>query len=89
MGFINSKTIIGLPAYTESGTHLGKVSDFEVDVETHSIIRYIIKSGRLSVISKELIVVPAEVMAILPDKMILKDSSVRELASATRPELAT
>lgn len=82
MSYITSKRLIGLQVFTESGIFVGKVFDLEINLESHAILRYIIKSRLGAIVAKELIITPAEIVSISAEKMIIKDGTVRELAEA-------
>ena len=81
MPFITSKKLIGLEVFTEAGSYLGKVSDLEIDIDTHAVLRYIVKSRLGGIMPKELIIGVAEVISISLEKMIVRDTVTRELAA--------
>jgi sporulation protein YlmC with PRC-barrel domain len=81
MPFITSKKLIGLEVFTEAGSYLGKVSNLEIDVDTHAVLRYIVKSRLGGIIPKELIIGVAEVISISLEKMVVRDGVARELAA--------
>lgn len=72
---LREKKIIHLPVYTQSGKELGKISGFGIDTETHTIVRYYVKSGRLieGLFEKELIIAASQVISITNEKMIVED----------------
>ncbi|MFZ5364502.1 MAG: hypothetical protein ACOZAG_03405 [Patescibacteria group bacterium] len=81
---ISHKNLIGLPVQTKSGLLLGKVRSFEIESETQTILRYIIKSRNL--ISKllseeigEIMINRNQVIFLDENKMIVDDASVKEL----------
>ena len=39
---INNKKIINLPVFTEAGQEIGRLADFEIDIDSQSIINYYI-----------------------------------------------
>ena len=77
--YLNLKTILKLPVYTESGTHLGRVRDVELDVEAHHVRHYLVAAGLLS--KDDYIITPAQVKAITTQKMIVEDSVGKIVAS--------
>lgn len=64
--------------YTQSGDHLGKVADFEIDPTTHSIIRYHVKGGDIirGILQRELIISSTQVISITEEKMIVEDGTI-------------
>ncbi len=79
--FINLKTILKLPVYTQSGAHLGRVRDAELDVESHHVRHYMVSQGLLQ--KDDYSITPAQVKAITSEKMIVEDS-VSKIAVATK-----
>lgn len=80
---INSKDLAGLLVETKSGLVLGKIKSFEIDSETQSVLRYIVKSRNLisKLLSKEaneLIISRNQVVSIKGEKMIVEDGVVKE-----------
>ncbi len=78
---INSKDLIGLPVETKKGEKLGKVSSLDLDCEAQSIILYHIKSAnpiRDLIFQGELLISPAQIIAINSDKMIVEDNIIKE-----------
>ncbi len=80
---IDYKSLIDLPVYTQRGLALGKIKNFEIDSETHIILRYLVKSRNL--ISKllvekkqELIIHRNHVISIDAEKMIVEDNVIKE-----------
>lgn len=81
--YINLHTLLHLPVYTQSGTHLGKVHDVKLDVESHSVKQYIVRGGFLS--KGEYLIGPAQVIAITEEKMIVKDNVAKDTTGKTVP----
>jgi len=77
---LTKKILIGLPVYTQSDQHLGKVADFELDPTTQLIVRYHVKGGDLikELLRSELIVSREQVIAISPQRMVVEDAVVAE-----------
>jgi sporulation protein YlmC with PRC-barrel domain len=82
--FINYKNLIGLPVKTKSGLFLGKIKSFEIESETQTISRYVVKSR--SLISKllseevgEILIGYSQVLSLDEEKMIVEDILVKEL----------
>ncbi|MEA3272567.1 MAG: PRC-barrel domain-containing protein [Patescibacteria group bacterium] len=74
--YINAKIILGLPVETENGQKLGKVIDFDLDIESHIIKSYSVEGGFLG--SKKLIISRSQVVLIGNEKMVVKDGVVKE-----------
>ncbi|MFA5129147.1 MAG: hypothetical protein WC445_04305 [Patescibacteria group bacterium] len=80
---ISHKNLIGLPVQTKSGLLLGKIGSFEIESDTQTVLRYIVKSRNL--ISKllsekvsEIIISRNQVIFLDEEKMIVDDASVKE-----------
>ena len=81
--FIDNKNLIGLLVETKSGLLLGKIKSFEVDSETQTVERYVVKSRNL--IGKllreeldELIIGRNQVISIEETRMVVEDGVVGE-----------
>lgn len=77
---LRDKNIIHLPVFTKSGEELGKTCGFEVDVDTHVVTQYYVKSHHLiaELFAKELIVAASQVISITNEKMIVEDLDLKE-----------
>lgn len=77
---IKWQNLINLPVETESGNSLGHVSGVDVDIESHSIKNYRVKSKGIikGLLNDELLISPAQVISIDRDKMVVYDSAVSE-----------
>lgn len=73
---IPAKKLHHLPVYTNSGDELGKISEFSVNIDTHEIEQYYVRSSHLieDFFSKELIVNKKQVISITEKKMTVEDS---------------
>lgn len=83
---ISSQDLIGLPVFTQLEQELGKISGFDLDVETHAILKYHVKKH--SIIedllgAKDLIIDQSQVISITSDKMVVDDAVIenREFGS--------
>lgn len=87
---INEKKLINLPVFTQSGQHLGKVVDFEIEVGSHTILKYYVKSSGLinELFTSELIITPSQVIEITKEKMIVEDNIIRSKESVFKKKLA-
>ncbi len=77
---LSIKKIIGLPVETSDGTKIGKVADINLDIESHIVNSYAIKSGFIS--GENLIIRRTQVISINDKKMIIEDGAIREKISA-------
>jgi sporulation protein YlmC with PRC-barrel domain len=72
---IFSRKLIHLPVYTRSGEELGKVSEFTINIDTHEVEQYYVKSTHLieDFFSKELLINKNQVISINEKEMIVED----------------
>jgi len=77
---LRKSKLINLPVYTNSGEHLGKISDFEFDPGSQTIVRYYVRSGALlrELVQRELIISHEQVVMITEEKMVVVDSVLSE-----------
>lgn len=85
---LSKKDLIGLPVFTQSNQHLGKISDFEFEAEMQRIIKYHIKSEKLvkELLARELIINAERVISIDKEKMIVEDNVAKEKKQAYEVE---
>lgn len=78
MSLIKSNNLIGLSVVTESGQRLGSVRAFDVDVDSHTILRYYVKPGRIVAMigQEELVVHASQVVSITEKQMTVRDNTV-------------
>ncbi len=69
---INLRKLLRLPVYTESGKKLGKVFDLELDIDSHVVVRYLVRLNIFSI--KNLLIQSSLVKAIKEDRIIVEDS---------------
>jgi len=72
---INFGKLVRLFVYTESGIKLGRVYDFELDVESHNVARYLVKPGFFS--TKNFLIQASQIKEITNDRMVVYDSAVK------------
>jgi len=70
--FINLKTLLHLPVYTESGVHLGRIHDLEVEFDTHHVRRYIVEPRFFS--KEYYLINPIQIKEITEEKIIVEDN---------------
>ncbi len=65
-----------LPVETNAGDYLGKVGDFIIDIETQSILEYIIKPSNpiRELIEGDLIIHRGQVLDIKQNKIVVEDN---------------
>ena len=72
---ILSSDLINLPVFTQSGQYLGRISDFEVDIESHTVSRYYVKTGLIKGLwHQQLMIAPSQVISISKEKMVVEDN---------------
>jgi len=78
---IRNKQLLGLSVVTASGQSLGKVCGWELDVETHQILKYEVKtSGFITQpFAKTLLIASHQVVSISLEKMVVEDNVVKSL----------
>lgn len=71
-----TKKIIGLPVFTVSGKEIGRLTDFNIDTDSQSIISYLVRPHYtiVGIFNNELIINRGQVVDILPDKIIVSDN---------------
>lgn len=86
---LTKKQLIGLPVKTRSGQELGVVTDFELDIDQHTIVGYRVKKSKLlpDFVADELVIRPKQVVTISQDAMIVEDLAAARSAveSAAQP----
>lgn len=73
---INNQQLIGLPAITQSGQELGTVENFNIDIDTQSVLEYKIKPSSLvtGLIEGDLFVSRGQVVEISADRLVVEDN---------------
>ena len=87
MAVISGKKIIGLTVKNESGDILGKVHNFELEVDSQLILKYHIKGEGLlkKFTTPEIIVHRGQVKSINEEEMIVDDVSISEGIEGSEP----
>ncbi|PJE58295.1 MAG: hypothetical protein COU81_01405 [Candidatus Portnoybacteria bacterium CG10_big_fil_rev_8_21_14_0_10_36_7] len=70
---ITAKNIIGKPVITKGGAVLGKVSDFEVDVNTRVVVNFFVQG---SILLGVLTIASSQIIDITNDKVIVEDMAM-------------
>lgn len=72
---INSRNLLHLPVYTQSGRRLGRVCDFQIEAETHRVNSYIAKANILK--QKTYLIKPSQVIEINSERMTVEDGVLK------------
>lgn len=78
---INIQKFLRLPVYTESGTKLGKIFDFELDIDSQTVVRYFVRLNWFSL--KYFLVQNSQIKEIKVDSIIVYDSIVSDYLGKT------
>lgn len=73
---INLKNLVGLPVYTKSGDFLGRITNANLNVDTHSITEYLVDFG--FIFKKKYLIKPVQVLDITDKKMTVEDALLKE-----------
>ena len=73
--FINLQKLLRLPVYTESEIKLGRVFDLELNVDTQSVIRYLVRPNFFS--AKSFMIANGQVKEIKSDRVVVYDSVIK------------
>lgn len=73
---INNNQLIGLPVLTESGQELGRVKNFNIDIESQSILEYEVKPTSLvkELIDGDFIISRGQIIDINANQITVKDN---------------
>lgn len=84
--YINQQKLIRLPVFTESGEKLGHVHDFEIDIETHQIRKYIVTSGFIN--RDTYLVTPMQIVSITDEKIVVEDTIIKDTSETVKKRVA-
>lgn len=76
--------IVGLSVETRSGIKIGQVKGLQLNIDEHSISKYVVVRGMLPLLKQELLIDPSQVIEINTSKMIVLDGEL----SDTEPAVA-
>ena len=83
---MHSSDVLHVPVYTQLGTYLGRVSSFDVDVVTHQITSYHVRTGLIKGLwYQELLIAPRQVISLTEEKMVVEDTAIPAPAIAAQP----
>ena len=72
---ISSSDLINLPVYTQLGAHLGRIAAIDIDIETHAITHYHVRTGLIRGLwHQHLLIHPTQVISINAQKMVVDDT---------------
>jgi len=78
---IEAQKLIGLPVYTKSGTHLGKVDDLEIDIDDQTVVNYRVETRDIlklkNLFAGKLLIHREQIVSITSQKVVV-DDAVRE-----------
>lgn len=78
MSLVEGKKIIGLSVETTMGDKLGVITNFDLDIDSQSIIKYYVKGNKIikKIVTPELIINRGQVVSINNKKMIVDNLSI-------------
>ncbi len=86
---VNSKQLLGLPVFTRSGVHVGKVAGFLIETDTGRLSSLSVKARGLvpGLLDQELAVAWSQVVELTNERAVVEDGAipVRARALAVRP----
>lgn len=84
MATLEEKKLLKLPVETKSGTALGRVLGFDVEVESQTITRWRVRPSGLAsrMLSQPLVIAREQVLSITEEKMIVDDAVEKEMELA-------
>ena len=71
-----------LPVFTKSGVKLGKIFDLEIDIDSHAVFQYIVRTSFVSRISY--LIKPAQVLSIDEKRLVVDDGVIKETKEEAR-----
>lgn len=79
------KVLSGIPVETQSGETLGRLVDAVVDTDGHMVVQYVVSKSKLlsKLLPSELLVNSQQVVSVDKKKMVVRDSAVEEMVSAS------
>lgn len=72
--------LINIPVYTVKNNFLGKVCDFEIDIDTYTIIKIHVKSNNIiqGLFKDVLIISQMQIIKITTEKIIVDDAVIKQ-----------
>lgn len=82
--YLTARKIKNLPVVTKSGRILGKVKDLEINSETQTISKYLVKSDKLMerLIDQELLIDAGQVISLTEKELVVDDAVVKDVGLA-------
>ena len=83
---LNHKQLINLPVYSQSRQFLGRISSFDFNPETQTIVKYYVAQSNfvkdLLNLNAALEIASAQVISISEEKMVVEDNITKKFISA-------
>ncbi|MBU1132158.1 PRC-barrel domain-containing protein [Patescibacteria group bacterium] len=73
---INFQKLKNLPVETEKGIHLGDLIDIEINVNDHSITKYLANDKKYLITGNKFLISPEQIISISEEKIIVADNTV-------------
>jgi sporulation protein YlmC with PRC-barrel domain len=74
--YIHSADLLHLPVYTAAGQHLGRVTGFDIEITSHSVAAYYVRTGLIKGLwHHELVINRSQVISISAERMVVDDSA--------------
>ena len=87
---ISSTDLLNLAVYTQQGQHLGRVASMDIDLDSHMVRHYHVRTGVIKWLwHHELLVARQQVISISKEKMVVEDSLSTKKQPASKAKLAT
>lgn len=77
---ISNEQLINLSVETESGQKLGKVQSFNIEIDSQSVLEYIIKPDNIikDLIQKDLIISRGQILDISEKRILVADLNLKD-----------
>lgn len=84
---LSNQQIIGLPVYTQSDEHLGKVCRLIIEVDTGELVQLEVASSSLvKIFSRTLLINKEQIISITTEKVIVADNIRKSLVTEESKE---
>ena len=86
---ILSSSLINLPVQTKGGTDLGKVSDFEINIDSGALESLYVKTGLIKGLwHEQLVIGKDQIISITAKKVVVSDLAIKEKKRVPRLNLS-
>lgn len=72
---VNLNKLLHLPVHTESGILLGRIYELEIDADSHTVMRYLVRPSVFS--PKYFLIKNSQIKDITADKVIVYDNVLK------------